>query len=704
MCRVLKWTAGIVAAVIILSLAAVYIILSRYDFNDLKPRITEAVLDATGRKLTIGGDIDLRISLTPSIVLEDIGFENAPWGTRPEMVKVKYLEIQVAIIPLISKQIKVQRFVAREPDILVETDSSGNSNLVFHTAEKEGPGREKVDSSEGMIGLPALIFNILEIEKGKLQYRDGKSEKITSLNLNRLRATGKGMDDPVEILLDGDFDGQPFEIKGNLGPISLLAAPEKAWPLKIEAKALDARLDLDGYIKNGLSGQGIDLGFGAGIQDWTKISQYFGKVLPLKDRLEISGRLKDNGIKSFTIQDLKVALGANIVKGSLGMDLSKAIPIIQAELSSDDLDLRPIFSTGQRSAEEERASGRSAEKPKKIFPSEPLLLPVSDQADCDLKIRIKKLIAPQLAVNDLSADLTIKGGNVNIRPLKALIGGGNLDGGIAIDPGVKSTAVTALLKIDNFGIGDMLKELAVTDVIEGNIDGDINLAGKGDSVASIMAALNGHISVIMGKGRINNKYIDLLGGDLSAGLFRLLDPSREKTDYTSVNCMVSRFDIKKGLADSTVLFFDTNRMSVGGEGKIDLASEKIDLSLKPVPKEGVGGFSLSLGELSKPFKLGGTLAEPALAIDKTQAALALGKAVGGIALFGPAGLAASLIGKKEKGDEDPCLKAIAAARTGVKPSIKKESVQKEVEPEKTQDDSKKILPDLGKTLKGLFGR
>jgi hypothetical protein len=56
-------------------------------------------------------------------------------------------------------------------------------------------------------------------------------------------------------------------------------------------------------------------------------------------------------------------------------------------------------------------------------------------------------------------------------------------------------------------------------------------------------------------------------------------------------------------------------MSIVGAGEINLKDEKLNLSLLPSPKgaAGVGGadkISLSLGELTKPFKLGGTLVKP----------------------------------------------------------------------------------------------
>jgi hypothetical protein len=137
------------------------------------------------------------------------------------------------------------------------------------------------------------------------------------------------------------------------------------------------------------------------------------------------------------------------------------------------------------------------------------------------------------------------------------------------------------------------------------------------------------------------------------------------------------------------------------------------LSLKPSPKKGVGTgegrkATLSLGELAKPFKLGGTLANPKLAIDTTQSAIMIGKAYGGIALFGPVGIAAALVSSPSGSDQNPCLAAIEAAETGVKVSdVKKAEGDKAVQDQTTEDASKSTpgpVEQAGQRLKRLFNR
>lgn len=48
-----KWILGIIAAVFVGVLVVVYIIAASYDFNKLKPLITEAARKFTGRELTL---------------------------------------------------------------------------------------------------------------------------------------------------------------------------------------------------------------------------------------------------------------------------------------------------------------------------------------------------------------------------------------------------------------------------------------------------------------------------------------------------------------------------------------------------------------------------------------------------------------------------------------------------------------------------
>ena len=206
MARPLKWIFGIIGGVIVLVIVAVVIILTSYDFNDLKPLISKAVYDATGRELVIDSDIDLDIGFSPSLVLSDIKFQNADWGSRKEMVKVGRFEVKVALLPLIRKNIEVNRFIIKDPDILIETDKKGKGNFEFKTAEKVPAVETKPEvpeQGEGEISLPPLTINEFEIINGTLTYRDGKTGKSEVVKLKNLTAAVHGLDNPFTFNLSG---------------------------------------------------------------------------------------------------------------------------------------------------------------------------------------------------------------------------------------------------------------------------------------------------------------------------------------------------------------------------------------------------------------------------------------------------------------------------------------------------------------------
>ena len=159
-----KWIFGIAVFLIVALIVGMFAILSSYDFNDLKPQIARMVKNATGRELSLKGDLELEIGLNPTLVIEDVSFRNVSWGSRPELAKIRRLEVQVAVLPLIRRIILFKRLILIEPDILIETNRAGKSNLEFETVKKREVAKsvEKAPA-QGKSILSALTFNEIRI-------------------------------------------------------------------------------------------------------------------------------------------------------------------------------------------------------------------------------------------------------------------------------------------------------------------------------------------------------------------------------------------------------------------------------------------------------------------------------------------------------------------------------------------------------------
>src|SRR5690606_38721564 len=97
--RMLKKILIGLGGLIVLLVAAAFIVPMVIDWNGYKAEIAEAAEQATGRKVTITGDISARLLPSPSLSAKGIAFENAPEGSDPAMVALDEVTVDVALFP-----------------------------------------------------------------------------------------------------------------------------------------------------------------------------------------------------------------------------------------------------------------------------------------------------------------------------------------------------------------------------------------------------------------------------------------------------------------------------------------------------------------------------------------------------------------------------------------------------------------------------
>jgi hypothetical protein len=549
---------------------------------------------------------------------------------------------------------------------------------------------------------------------GDLALKLGENTITGSLDLN---LSGK------QLRLAADLAAPNFTLQPiTLPALETLSRIEDLGPLKLAFKlagtgnklALDhldfnlGREDLihvllKGSISNLSAVQGMKLEFTAKGSDMSNFKKLGGPAIPFQGAFDVTGQLSDPAPKVYKIPSFNAAVGDNKQSGWLELDLSAKRPLLKGELSSDKADLRPLFAQDkQKSIVKTQSSepvpkkdqkskaktqpSKSGVQKAKVFPSDPLPLEGLKVIDADIKFRNKQVLLPALALDEVIVDILLKDGNLEIKPFKFTIGGGKADVQFALRSQEKPAALATSLNIDQLEIGPMLDKLGYQRSVEGNLDTAFNLGGAGDSVAALMAGLNGDIRIAMSDGRAASKYLELLEKYLGSGILRMLNPFKEKREYTPVNCFVNQIEIKDGLADVKILL-DTDRTSIFGAGDVNLKTESLNLGIKPTPKKGAGpaGVSFSFKELSQPFRLGGTLAKPSLVVDPGRTAFVVGKFAGALAL-GPVGIAA-FFGDVSVGKKDPCAVALGKATI-----------------EDQSPDEKKKEKKSGGFFKRLFGK
>ncbi len=99
------------------------------DLSRYQARLTEQIRKVTGRELAARVPLSVKLGRYPAMVAEGVTLTNAPWGSRPELARVRKLTLFLDPVALLLGEIKIGRLVLEGADILVERNEIGDSNL-----------------------------------------------------------------------------------------------------------------------------------------------------------------------------------------------------------------------------------------------------------------------------------------------------------------------------------------------------------------------------------------------------------------------------------------------------------------------------------------------------------------------------------------------------------------------------------------------
>jgi AsmA protein len=235
---------------------------------------------------------DLSLSLFPwaGISFSDLRLGNTSEFSEKALVTVKSFEVRVKLLPLISKDIQVKRFILDEPNITLVKNKNGQVNWAPSEDAKKKSAAEKTGkaskSEEAEAGLPIKDLTVGEfsIKNGSLIWIDHTANTRKEITAVNLKLRDVSLERPVTLSFSALLDNQPLSIDGTVGPVGK-DFKQASIPLDLDIKALkELILQLNGKVSNPGSKPGIDMAVEIKAFSPRKLMASFLSRLPIRMR------------------------------------------------------------------------------------------------------------------------------------------------------------------------------------------------------------------------------------------------------------------------------------------------------------------------------------------------------------------------------------------------------------------------------------
>ena len=653
-------------------LVTVVVLIATFDANRYKPELVELGRSLTGRGFDIRGDISLKASLTPTLVVDGISLGNAEWAEHANMLDLAHFEAQVRLIALLRHRIEVTRVVIHGANLVLERDGDGRGNWAFETSTESAP-------AERNSGLQVFDIEQISLRDSRIEYRSHGGDAVV-VEAERIELSPDGYGQPLRLRAKLRYAEQDIRIAALLAPLPRLFANEP-YDIDLRVTIGDFRFETEGTIQQPLSGQGIDFGYDVSIPAGFLLTVENTPGLLDISHLRAKGRIEDDD-GDYLLSDIEVALGQSTLAAEARIELDRARPRLTLEVNADNLDMTP-FSASQTSD-----AGRQ-----RIFSTAALPLRALSRFDFTINANIGELKFDRTTLKTLRIRAHLDDGELEINPFTAMMDRGKVAATLDLDVRHAIPRVAHTLTIENVSMTPLVSVESAKLVRGGHVSVSLEFKSEGVSPAELAAHADGRLLLTIRDVEILNRSASLAAGDLLLNLFELLNPLSRSEDHELVECAVFNFPVHGGIAEAeTGIGISTTKLNILGGGTIDLGSENIDIGINPKPREGIG---LNLAGFADFVRIGGTLSEPVPTTDAAGIATAGLKVGAAIATGGLSLLAEGLLDRNQA-DIDVCAVAAGTLNVGGKPSSDKSSLSKAAQ------STSEAVERAGNSVKGVF--
>ena len=604
---------GLVVLLVIAVIAAPFLI----PAERLKEELILAVNDATGRTLAIDGEIGVSVFPTLGVQASKVSLSNAPSSDTPNMATFDNLTIKLAVLPLLTGQVQVNKFVLDKPVINLEVDKSGKANWDFGSAtapSESASATDKAASSSDSSGLGIRDLNLgdVQIIGGALTYTDQKSgdvQKVSDINLGLVL---EGLDNPFIAKGSVVWNKEKLDFDTTIGKLSAVLE-NKPSTLASSLQSTKVTLKLDGDLAStqplSLTGK-TDLS----VPSVKELIRWTGTAFEARENtfeaMSIKGNLKIEDTQ-YAFKNASLAFDKINGDGDFLIKLGGKIPYLEGRLNIVELDVNPYMPEGSQQSPSADKGSSSGQQSNQKWDDTPIDFSGLKAANAKFDLTVGSLLIQEIKIGKSNIKTNLKNGVLDVALTELALYEGKGSGSVKIDARTAQAKVSKNFSLSGLQLNPLLNDAADFDKLEGTGKIDIAINTVGQSQKDFVEALNGNGKILFENGAIKGINLAAMARNVTSAF---TDKSgSQKTDFAELS---GTYTITNGLLKNTDLKMLNPFIRVTGAGDVDMPPKTLDYRVEPkvvASTEGQGGKDAS--GLVVPIKISGSWDNPKFAPD-----------------------------------------------------------------------------------------
>lgn len=586
----------VVSAAIIL---AAIVFIAIFGWNWARSPIQRVVYERTGRVLMIAGDFTVkpRWPIT-EVRANTVTFANPIWASQPQMLVLAAATVDVDLRELFLRKLVFPKVKLTEPTINLEKSVTGQKNWLLDKTQND-------EQAHAFIGQIAL-------DKGHVDFLESTVKTHVQIDLS----TPDPNTGNIAFKAAGVYKGASVLANGIGGPVLAIRDETNPYSLDVRGSIDRTNFQAKGEVTSLIKFSAVNLQLQLHGENLAHLYPLIGVRFPATRPYTTSGQLIHDSA-GWRYEKFTGKVGRSDIAGNLQVEIVGQKPTLTGNVTSQQLafeDLGPPIGASQSKTQAVLATKQ------RILPDLPFNPESWNGFDADVTFKAVRILRDEaLPLDQLVTRMQMRNAVLTLSPLDFSAAGGQIKTIVMLDGSKGNIKANATMKLQNLSLAKLFPTVAVAQSSVGQLNGQVEFSGNGNTVAKMLATANGNARLVVGKGEVSKLLMEQMG----LHLIEILQLTLVGDKTVALNCVVADFGVKQGVMTSRKLVLDTEVTTVVGDGQIDLSRETLDLTLVPKTRR------TSLISLRSPISIKGTLNAPTASLNTGRI---LARGTGAIAL------------------------------------------------------------------------